>query len=107
MSATKQAEQAEAIVFLRKRVRPGAVVFLYITHAARSGMSRRIRTFIIRNGVPCDIGPWVARALGYRRNRDDGGIVVGGAGMDMGFHLVDGLSHALFGKGGVITREWF
>lgn len=41
----------------------------------------------------------VAIALGMRRAKRGDGLVVGGCGMDMGFHLVYELSHALYGEG--------
>lgn len=41
---------------------------------------------------------WAARALGYRIGKH-GGIVVGGCGMDMGFHLVYNLGRTLWPTG--------
>jgi hypothetical protein len=91
-------ERDEARAQLRGILPPGSTVYTLVTHVARSGMSRRIRVLVMTPDEPHDISHLVGRALGYRRNRDDGGLVVGGCGMDMGFHLVHSLSYTLHGN---------
>lgn len=54
---------------------------------------------------------WTAAAiLGYRVDDNDGGMIVQGCGMDMGFHIVYGLSATLYGhadRGGyAISHRW-
>ena len=46
-----------------------------------------------------DISGYVGDILEWRRNDKDGSLIVGGCGMDMGFHTVYCLSRALFPKG--------
>ena len=46
-----------------------------------------------------DMSGTVARAIGETFDREYGGVKVGGAGMDMGFHLVYVLSRELYGSG--------
>jgi hypothetical protein len=108
---TKEREKIEAkeeaIKTLRKMgVKPGKRVYTSVSHVARSGMSRRINVYIpTRNTYDgkteqavTDITGLVAHALGYRRHKD-GGLVVGGCGMDMGFAVVYNLGRAMFPKG--------
>jgi hypothetical protein len=58
-------------------------------------MSRRITPLIILNGEVANISSIVSDVLEWRYN-DEGSVVVGGCGMDMGFHLVYCLSSVLF-----------
>lgn len=97
--ATKAQKLAaeDSKILLRSYLKPGATVYTIVTHVSKSGMSRRIRCFRIDDGEPYDISGHVALILGYRRNDRDGGVIVGGCGMDMGFHLVNNLSYALHG----------
>lgn len=94
----KQTEQNEARTFLAEYLPPGTTVYTVVTHVAKSGMSRRIRCIVIDDGQPYDISGMVGRLLGYRRNDRDGGLMVSGCGMDMGFHLVNSLSYAMHGN---------
>lgn len=97
--AQKAADQQEAIARLRSYIKPGDTVYTLLHHVSSSGMSRRISLFIIQDNQPFEISPWAARAMDYRRNDRDGGLVVGGCGMDMGFHLVYHLGRVLFPGG--------
>lgn len=89
---TQQKKREEAIAALREMVQPGDTVRTILRHVSRSGMSRSISPII-----DCeDCSHLVARALGEREDDVHGGIRIGGAGMDMGFHLVNSLSYALY-----------
>lgn len=46
-----------------------------------------------------DVSYYASRVIGERIDRDRGGIVIGGCGMDMGFALVYALSRSLFRDG--------
>ncbi len=117
MSKSKSdADRKEAIARLLKAVEPGDTVYTIARHASRSGMQREISLVAIDRSVivlPVEsreaiaelgrnalttIDYWAARALGYRIGKH-GGIVVGGCGMDMGFHLVYNLGRALWPNG--------
>lgn len=101
---TQQRDAAAAAVeTLREILPPGTRVYTVLRHRAASGMSRRISTVLPiqhdgRLGIR-DISYLVARALGERRHPDDGGIIVSGAGMDMGFDLVYHLGRVLYPAG--------
>jgi hypothetical protein len=90
-------EQEQSLKYLREVLQPGDTVWTSVTHVARSGMTRWIRAFIIREGQPEDISWHVARVTGSPVNsRNHEGVERGGCGMDMGFDLVYSLSHHLF-----------
>lgn len=94
-----QQQREDAIAKLREWVKPGDTVYTVLRHRAASGMSRSISLQIIRDGKPEQLDFWVARALDEKIDQKNGGIKMGGAGMDMGFALVYNLSYCLFPKG--------
>lgn len=96
----------EALVKAGKPIAPLNEVFCICTHVAPSGMSRRIKLIMWRSRQPHVLAYNVARALGYRYHDQDGAVVIGGCGMDMGFALVSELSHKLFGHAGLLRHRW-
>jgi hypothetical protein len=96
----QQREQAEAVERLREMIHPGDTVRTILRHVSASGMSRSISLIIIdEDGDTFDVSWIAARALGDRIDQKNDGIKVSGCGMDMGFHLVYGLSATLFPDG--------
>ena len=115
-------EQAKAD--LRALLRPGMTVYTCLRHRAASGMSRRISLHVAvieertprgsdkarRVPVIRDITHTASIAMDYTLH-DSGAIVVGGCGMDMGFHLVYTLGRTLWpngsrkGRGGNPDRD--
>jgi len=87
-------EQAQAIERLRSELKPRDKVYTKVEHVSASGMSRSIRLYLIQDNQPWDISGMVARF-----DQRNGGVVIGGCGMDMGFALVYDLSSALFRDG--------
>jgi hypothetical protein len=88
----------ESIERLRKQLPPGTKVYTALKHRSRSGMMRHVSCHVIRDGEVQDITWDVANALGWKQS-DNGGIKVGGCGMDMGFHLVYSLGRVLYPDG--------
>jgi hypothetical protein len=82
------------------------VLYTLVTHVSPSGMSRRMRVMVIRDHVPTDITRHVAHAIGTRTRGDE--MIVKGAGMDVGFHVVYSLSQALNGVHGgyQLAQAW-
>ena len=105
----KQKVQQEAVRELQEILKPGDTVFVTLKHVSRSGMSRVIMPFIIRNNEPRYLGWTVAAATGRTYNWNHDGVNVGGCGMDMGFKLVYTLSRYLFPEGGgyALKHRWF
>lgn len=101
----KNAVRQEAIDRLKQWIKPGDVIHTQLKSVSRSGMSRVIQ--VIK--IDCDperkepdvlyLGYNVALAVEMKYDREREGVKVGGCGMDMGFHLVYELSHALFKDG--------
>lgn len=88
-------EYAEHVI--RLHFKPGTVVYTILRHVSKSGMKRVIDVVIIEDNQPLWYGFDVALYLGYRYDKDRNGIIVTGAGMDMGFSIVHNLSLSLFG----------
>jgi hypothetical protein len=94
-----KAQVEEAKGYLLEALKPGDKVYTILRQVSRSGMSRHISTIIRGKDGNMDITHLVARALGERRNENDGGLVVGGCGMDMGFEVVYRLGYVLWPEG--------
>jgi len=108
----QQTERETALAKLRALCPPGTTVYNVLRHVSRSGMQRVIDPFVLvaddyrpSNAVrPFYLRGWL-RDLGYRIDRTRDGIVIGGCGMDMGFHLVYNLSAAIYADGYGCTGE--
>lgn len=101
----KAAVMDEAKATLLKFIKPGDTVYTILRHVSSSGMSRSIDIVIMRDGQPWVISYLVAQIAGERIDEKHGGIKVGGCGMDMGAHLVYGLSYSLFRDGFYCTGD--
>lgn len=95
----KETERQQAIRELRKLVKPGDTLHTILRHVSRSGMSRRIDVVKMGRNGPRYLTWLAAKVLGERTTGNGDGLVVGGCGMDMGFHVVYSLSRALYPKG--------
>ncbi|MDE2343997.1 MAG: hypothetical protein KGL63_11525 [Betaproteobacteria bacterium] len=84
----------------------GATVYTVLRHVSRSGMQRRISLLLVEDGRIRDISFLAAKALNYAINREDGGVIINGCGMDMGFELVYNLSCVLHDDGYAIKHQW-
>lgn len=94
---------------LRQWIPRGSTVFTNVASVSKSGMSREIRVVVFAkhaNGSleSIDNEPLiyhpnyaVAVVLGLRQSRKNDGVIVSGCGMDMCWHLVTRLAHALYG----------
>jgi hypothetical protein len=94
----------DSAVYLKTILHPGDEVKTILRNCSRSGMSRRISLVVAVDGDVQDITFHAARAMGenIKQGRcyvQDGGLVVSGCGMDMGFHVVYNLSQTLFPDG--------
>jgi hypothetical protein len=103
--STKSDERTEAIVALRKIIKPGDTVYTVLRHVSASGMSRRIDLYAIRKNELVYLTGYAAKALDMKRHPSKDGLTVGGCGMDMGFAIVYDLSRTLFPKGFKVTAE--
>lgn len=84
---------------LREMLKPGQTVYTILRHVSSSGMSRRISLAIVDSeGKLRNIDFWAANAMDDKIHKD-GGIVISGCGMDMGFALVYNLGRTLWPNG--------
>lgn len=94
----KQRIRKQSLEELRAMLKAGETVYSVLRHVSPSGMTRRIDFYTIKDNKPRFLTGYMAGALGYRWG-DKAGLVVGGCGMDMGFHVVYCLSRVLFPDG--------
>lgn len=97
-------EQAEKRI---RRIRDGKVVFTVLRHCSASGLSRSISLYYIdKTGYPELLDRDAALILDMPLDADHEGILVKGAGMDMGFWLVDALFKAVGRDSKNIKQMW-
>lgn len=88
---------------------PMQTVYMLVRNVARSGMSRVISTFVVdRDGDLLCLDRAIA-IVTERPMGKDGGVRIGGCGMDMGFALLDHAVHVVFGRGvsaNEFRRDW-
>ncbi len=84
-------------VYLKPKRGESTTIYTMLRHVSASGMSRRISAFYVnrKTGELISLDWYIERILGWKRS-DKGGIIVGGCGMDMGFHLIYSLSSAIY-----------
>ena len=70
-------------------------VYTILRHVSRSGMSRHIDLYVIKDNKPMYISGYVACYLD-RKQAKHGAVKITGCGMDMGFALVYDLSMVLY-----------
>lgn len=98
--------KAEAIESLQIILSKGQTVYTNLKHVSQSGMQRGISVhFVNESGKIRDISHLVGLAMDYKMH-NKGGLKVNGAGMDMGFHVVYGLSSFILGDGYALKHEW-
>ena len=91
---------------LREILKPGQRVFCILRSVSKSGMSRRISFYAVKDGEMRFLDGYIADILSsVTRDRKEG-LRVSGCGMDMGFHVVYSLSSALFDDGYALKHEW-
>ena len=101
--ATRKDAKKDAKEMLLKFCKPGDTLYTVIRSVSKSGMSRNLDVFAIHEGRPLWLSVYIAACTGMRLT-DGKGLHVTGCGMDMGFHVVNNLSIALFCPG-KYTRE--
>lgn len=114
MNKTKTAERQEAVTELKQLLSKGDTVYTVLRHVSRSGMSRVMDLYIMRDNQPRRITWSAAKALdwGYSTRPGNEGLKVGGCGMDMGFHAVYTLASVLWreesakGCGYLLSHRW-
>jgi hypothetical protein len=102
----KQKERDEARARLLEMLKPGDTVHTVLRHVSRSGMSRSISAIIYdEEGNNYNIDYLVSQMLDCPCDPKNGGVKMGGCGMDMGGALVHALSAYLWPNGHDCTGE--
>ncbi len=94
----KEQEKLEAKQTLKEwGVKDGTIINAKVNKVSQSGMSRNITLYITdKDGSIIDISYHAAKVLEWPyKDKYDGGIRVGGCGMDMLFHTIDSLSYGM------------
>lgn len=96
-------ERQESLDNLKSWIKKGDLLHTKLNHVSKSGMTRHISIRHLKATDnperPVNISCYdyhVARVLDLPEAPNYQGVKVGGCGMDMGFHLIYSLSHALF-----------
>ena len=115
MKQTKKQIEAQEIEDAKQTLKnigckDGTTIYTTIRSVAKSGMSRSISCFIVTteadggNYIQC-VDYFVGIALGLKRHKD-GGLIVRGAGMDMGYKIVSDLSSVMLSDGYALKQRW-
>lgn len=99
-------ERTDAVDHLREIYPKGSTVLTILRHKSDSGMSRVISVVQVDGDTVRDWSYRVARAVNEKFSERYDGVVVHGAGMDMGFDLVYRLATALYGDGYALEQKW-
>lgn len=107
---TKKQEKKEAIEELKKIIEKGDTVYTVLRHVSKSGMTRGIDCYVIKDNRPRWITAYVGKAIGCPQSENDWrkqrGLRIGGCGMDMGFHVVNNLGYAVYNDGYAFQHNW-
>ena len=90
--------------YLNRFLSKGSVVVVVIHEVSRSGMSRTMSLYTIKDNELVYLTTAAATVLGWPLNKRDH-IRVSGCGMDMGFHTVETLSRVLTGESYSFTHK--
>lgn len=99
MTKVSATDRAAAVAALREMLTPGDTIYTVLRHVTRSGMSRSIDCYVMRDGVPVWLSRRVAIATGLSWDSKREAVKVSGCGMDMGYHVVYGLGATLWPHG--------
>lgn len=76
-------------------IKDGMTIYKILRDVSKSGITRRISFFIIKDNEPLLIDYEITQILKDYKIHKEGGVIVKGCGMDMGFHVVNSLEIAL------------
>lgn len=100
-------DRQDAMEKLRALLPKGTRVYTILRHVSASGMTRDISVVIPRDGGSIlSLDYLIERAGLGKRGPKGSGIRVTGAGMDMGYHIVYRLGHALYHDGYALDHAW-
>lgn len=102
-----EANKKACLSNLKGVISPHDTIYTSLESVSRSGMSRNIKLFVIKDNKPLHISYDTGKLLDYKQSKSPYyGIVVKGCGMDMGYSVVYNLASALFGDGYALKQQW-
>ncbi len=105
MARITKSEREEIISRLQEWLIRGTKVYGLVVNVAPSGMSRTIRFLYVDDGeIGERPGRWVAAVIGGRYDENREAVRVSGCGMDMVYHSILSLSHALWGDDSALKQ---
>lgn len=96
----------EAIASLKRRLKPGTVVYTVLRSVSDSGMSRTLDIYVVAKGEIVRVTWSVAQALEWTYDRRKEALRVQGCGMDIGHHTVCSLSRVVVGDESALQHRW-
>jgi hypothetical protein len=94
MATVEDQERQEAISWIKNVVFKDATVYGIVRSVARSGMSRTIDFYVMRDNQPMYLTGYMSTILKMKRSKE-GALKVAGCGMNMIFACVYELNRAL------------
>jgi len=82
-----------------------ATIYSIIRRVSKSGMSRLIDFYVIKDNRPIWITPAVRDLIDYKQDKTTNALKVSGTGMDMCFHVVYSLGSAVHNDGYYFKSE--
>lgn len=102
--AGREAYRQQCIENMQQLLPDGATVWCVLRGAAPTGMSRVIDFFTIQDGDMRRLSGLISGALDHApMHPKRQGLAIQGGGMDMGFHVVDGVASAIGRK---LNHRW-
>jgi hypothetical protein len=80
-------------------LKAGDTVYSVLRHVSKSGMSRNIDFYIIKNDQPLWLTGTIANLLGIKRSNSGEGVTIKGCGTDVGFDTVYNLGKTIWPDG--------
>ena len=93
--------QTEAKTYLLDQlgIKPGDTIYTQVEHVSKSGMTRWINLYVIKDNVPLRITRQVCEAADFTYSMRYEALKIEGCGMDMGFQAVYCLGLSLWPDG--------
>jgi len=88
----------ESKSYLKKLFTVNKIIYCKLDHVSQSGMTRHISFYVARKNRIIDISLHISNVTKHKRSKN-GGLIVGGCGMDVGFAVVYNLGYCLYPKG--------
>jgi len=82
-----------------------SIIYSIVRSVSKSGLSRTIDFYVIKDDKPIWITPAIRDILDYKQDEKTGALKVNGTGMDMCFHVVNSLGYKLFNDGYYFRSE--